>query len=227
MALALLAPLVAARLDDATERAREQGVAVVLDARLDPTTKLDLAPGLLAGVGSEAPRAGLRDALAAERADAAPDDVAELDRAGARIDGVLIDAVGASFGPAFLVAAALAALGAVALAGGLRRLGLVALLPVVAAGGLALQVSTLRDRRPEPVRLADPCSARALPDTGGITGFLQDRALELLDRAACNYGSSREELVLALADRDDARRFARAHGVDPRSRGGLLEGLLG
>jgi hypothetical protein len=73
--------------------------------------------------------------------------------------------------------------------------------------------------------IADPCQDRDLPDIGGIDGFLQDRALEALDSAACRFGSSREELALALADEDHARAYERAHGVDPRSVGGLLEAL--
>jgi hypothetical protein len=60
-----------------------------------------------------------------------------------------------------------------------------------------------------------------------VSGFLQDRALQALDGTACKFGSSREELVLALANPDDARRFEREHGVNPRSAGGILTGLLG
>ena len=51
--------------------------------------------------------------------------------------------------------------------------------------------------------------------------------VELLDRQACTYGSSREELVLALADESDARRYEREFGENPRTLGGLLGGLLG
>ncbi len=48
-----------------------------------------------------------------------------------------------------------------------------------------------------------------------------------VDRAACKFGSSREELVLALADKDEARRYERKHGVDPRSPTSLLGGIIG
>ena len=71
--------------------------------------------------------------------------------------------------------------------------------------------------------IADPCAPRDLPGTGGIDGFVQDAALKALDRAACRYGSSREELALALADADEARAFRAAHGIDPRSTEGLLD----
>jgi hypothetical protein len=79
---------------------------------------------------------------------------------------------------------------------------------------------------PEPVAIADPCEPRELPRTGGIQGFVQDEALKALDRAACRFGSSREELALALADENDARAYRARFGVDPRSAGGLLQ-LLG
>ena len=77
--------------------------------------------------------------------------------------------------------------------------------------------------RPRPWRSRTRARARDLPGTGGIDGFVQDAALIALDRAACRYGSSREELALALADEDDARAFRAAHGVDPRSTDGLLD----
>jgi hypothetical protein len=65
-----------------------------------------------------------------------------------------------------------------------------------------------------------------LPSTGGFTGFLQQQVLKGLDRAACKYGSSREELVLAIADKERAREYERKYGVDPQSAGGLL-GIIG
>jgi membrane peptidoglycan carboxypeptidase len=77
------------------------------------------------------------------------------------------------------------------------------------------------------VPIADPCNARRAPTEGGLGGFIEQQVLALLDRTACNLGSSREELVLALVDDKDAKRFKEHHGVDPRSLGALLGGLLG
>ena len=72
------------------------------------------------------------------------------------------------------------------------------------------------------MKVQDPCRAeRDLPDTGGIGGFFQDRALETLDEAACESGSSREELLLAIADEDLADDYERKYGEDPRSIGFL------
>jgi hypothetical protein len=76
---------------------------------------------------------------------------------------------------------------------------------------------------PDRVEIADPCTPRVLPGTGGIEGFLQDAALKALDDAACRFGSSREALALALADPAEARAYERKYGVDPRSFGGLLD----
>ena len=92
------------------------------------------------------------------------------------------------------------------------------------AGGARLAQPALA---PEPVRIADPCEPRDLPDTGGIDGALQDAALIALDRAACRFGSSREELALALVDDAARDAYEREHGVDPRSVGGLLGAILG
>lgn len=230
LALAILAPVVSGDLDDATQRARLRGVAVVLDAKLPPAEKLGLAPKLLAGVDAQEPRAGLRRALAATRPDVDPEHRPAFDALARRTDDTLVLAVGEAFRTAFLVTGALALLGTVAvLAGGTgRRRALVA---VAAAGATALAlplayVAVHERAAPEPVALRDPCQARGLPHTGGIGGFLQDRALQLLDLTACRLGSSREELVLALADPDDRRQFERKYGVDPRSVTSLLGGLL-
>jgi hypothetical protein len=60
-----------------------------------------------------------------------------------------------------------------------------------------------------------------------LFGAIQDFALERLDRAACEFGSSREELVLALSDDAEDKRFKEKYHEDPRSLGGILEGLFG
>ena len=81
---------------------------------------------------------------------------------------------------------------------------------------------------PTPVTIADPCKGdRDLPDNSGISGFIQDAALLALDRAACDFGASREELVLALADDELARDFERRHGTDPRELSRLLRAVAG
>jgi hypothetical protein len=226
--LATLAPLVSGQLDSATRTARERGVALVLDARLPPQDKLALAPALLTGINSASPRDELRAAINAQRDSFTGAGRAEFDRLARRADDTLVTAVGDAFDEAFLVAAALGVLAALTL---VLTLGVPARRALALAAAALLAVPAYAAVRsavaPEPVRLANPCVPRRLPQTGGFTGALQDTALRELDRAACNYGSSREELVLALADGAEAARFERAHGVNPRSISGVLQGLLG
>jgi hypothetical protein len=226
--LATLAPLVSNQLDSATRTARERGVALVLDARLPPQDKLPLAPALLTGINSASPRDELRAAITAQRDSFTGAERVEFDRLAHRADDTLVTAVGDAFDEAFLVAAALGVLAALTLVltvgVAARRALALAAAALLAAPAYAAARSAVA---PEPVRLADPCVPRRLPETGGFTGALQDTALRELDHAACNYGSSREELVLALADGDEAARFERAHGVNPRSISGILQGLLG
>ena len=221
-ALAVLAPVVSHDLSAATLRARERGVALVLDAPLNPVRKIHLAPALLKGVESSDPRAGLRHSVAAHRSDFEGHDLQVYDKLGRRADDTLTTAVGEAFRTAFIVTGALALLAAL----------LLVLPPPGAALGaaaatLAAYALLHASIAPEPVRLQDPCTPRQLPGASGIGGFLQDRALQLLDATACRLHASREELVLALADEPDRKRFEERHGVDPRSLASLLGGLLG
>jgi predicted MFS family arabinose efflux permease len=229
LALAILAPVVSGDLTSSTERARERGVAVVLDARLPPTDKIRLAPDLLAGVEDDEPRAGLRAALAAGRAQVDAGDRAAYDDLAARTDDTLVLAVGEAFRTAFLVTGVLALLAAAAVLPR-RRPSRPQALAAAAAAAVLLPLAYLglhAVAAPEPVALRDPCRQRDLPRTGGFEGVAQDFVLATLDTSACRAGATREELVLALADEGDRRRFERAHGVDPRSLSTLLQGLLG
>ncbi|HEU4657797.1 MAG TPA: MFS transporter [Capillimicrobium sp.] len=230
LALLILAPVVTQQLDDATREARLQGVAVVLDAKLPPEDQVGLAPALLGGVETQDPRGGLQQAIDEQRDDYGDgDEAAAFDALAERTDEVLVAAVGDAFRTAYLITGALALLAALVLLVGARvRLAAVAAAGAVGVTAVLAAVALDRAERPEPVEIASPCTAdRELPDTGGLSGLLQDQALILLDRAACGFGSSREELVLALADDDEARRFEERYGEDPRSASGLLESLFG
>ena len=133
---------------------------------------------------------------------------------------MLVTAVGEAFRSSFLLAGAAGLLAAALLIAG-TQLAAMAAAGAVAIGTPVAYFALHRAIAPTPPAILDPCTAkRTLPKTGGVTGFLQDQALKLLDSAACKAGSSREELVLALADKDEAKRFQREHGVDPRVGGG-------
>jgi hypothetical protein len=225
--LAIAAPIAAHQLDVATQTAKERGVALVLDAALPPQDKIKLAPALLNGVESDQPRAGLRRAVAAERHRFTGRDRATYDQLGERADETLVEGVGEAFRSSFLLA------GACGLVAALLLIAATQLAAMAAAGALAIgtpvaYLALHKAIAPTPPAILDPCTAkRTPPQTGGVSGFLQQQALVLLDRTACRLHSSREELVLALADKSEAERFQREHGVNPRSVGGLLQALLG
>ena len=217
VALILLAPVAAAQLDDAVSDTRLKGAALVLDAKLPPLDKFSLADTLLADIDPVDPRGQLEAGL--ERAEVEPEERAAFDELATRADEMLVAAVQDAFAPAFAICGVLALLAAllvIRLDGRVLAAGAAAL---VLAGGAALAKPELE---PEPVVLADPCQDRELPDTGGLEGALQDAALVALDRAACRFGSSREELALALVDADARADYEREYGVDPRSVGGVL-----
>jgi Major Facilitator Superfamily len=239
LALLILAPIAQHELDTTLHDTRLRGAALILDARIDPQLKLDLAPRLNRSVETEDPRGGLERVFASARGDVDKDQLEAYDDLTQRADDLLVTSVDEGFRTAFLVAAGLALLGAAGLvvaaippasswarlagedatfpgrlAHGARVLGLVAVGSVIVVAAFALVAGTAR---PEQVQIADPCKDRDLPSTGGVTGFAQDAALAAADVVACRVGSSREELVLALADDDAARQFEERYGVNPRS----------
>jgi hypothetical protein len=227
LALLVLAPVVASNLDSATERAKERGVALVLDSTLPPQDKIALAPGLLAGVSQADPRRGLQRALDSHRGSYSGATRSEYDRLGRRADDTLIEAVAESFRTAFVITAALALLSALAVLPSPARRRSLARLAAAAAAVPVAYVLLHASLAPAPVKIADPCQKRSLPHAGGIPGLVQDVGLNGLDRIACQFGSSREQLVLALADPGERARYKREHGVDPRAGGNLLQGLMG
>jgi MFS family permease len=213
--LAILAPVVSSRLDDLTDQAVLKGTSLVLDARLPPQDKLQLAPDLFAGIDAERPRAGLQAALEKRKAQLAEDPGLAV-----RLDDLVVASVKDAFGIAYAIAGALALLAAALLVR--RAWAAAAAAAVVAAGCVAVYAVEESRRAPPEVVIQDPCKPRALPQTGGVSGFIQAQLLKALDRAACKYGSSREELVLAIADDARAREYEHRYGVDPRSVIGLL-----
>jgi hypothetical protein len=308
LALALLAPIVAAELDDQVELAKERGTALVLDAALPPTDKIDLAPRLFANLETEDPRDALKQGLARERVrittgdrdllsrlrrldhqlggggalldrlerledqygstlddaargldrllggdraegllddlkgraegDSSPQQLgAELDRLGDGLDDVVLAAVAAAFDPAFVVTGAMALLAAFLLVFRLAAdprpargpppaalIGVAVGLALVVPAGYAIAESSLK---PEPVQLGDPCQPRERRSVGGVEGVVEGIALRGLDRAACRFGSSREQLVLALFDQQSRREYEREHGVDPQQLDEILKGIVG
>jgi len=217
--LAILAPVVSNRLDDLTDQAVLKGAALVLDANLPPEDKLSLAPDLFNGVNAERPREGLQQALDRHASELEADPGLAQ-----RVDDLVVASVEDAFGIAYAIAAALALLAAVLL---VRKAWKAAAAAAVLAAACTVVYAVEHHRKAPPeVVIQDPCKPRPVPNTGGFTGFLQAQVLKGLDRAACKYGSSREELVLAIADKQRAKEYERKYGVNPQSAGGLL-GIIG
>jgi hypothetical protein len=97
-------------------------------------------------------------------------------------------------------------------------------LALVVPAGYAIAEASLK---PEPVQIGDPCKARERRSVGGVEGVVEAIALRGIDRAACRFGSSREQLVLALFDDQSRRDYEREHGVDPRQLDAILKGAVG
>jgi hypothetical protein len=226
LALVLLAPVLTDRLDTAIADGKERGAALILDAKLPPQDKLELAPELAGAVQSDDPRDDLRKEFDEFEPEIDEDDHDAYEELRRRTDETLIDGVNDGFAVGFLIGAGFALLAAFLLASGqpLRVAAVAAVAAFAVPAGFALAAES---SRPPPVEIADPCEDRELPGTGGLSGFAQDAALVALDRAACDAGSSREELVLALVDDEEADRYEERYGVNPRSVRDLIGAVIG
>jgi hypothetical protein len=231
IALAALAPLISSNLTSTIDSAREQGTAAVLDAQLPPEDKIAIAPDLFGSLNTDDPRGQLQDSVKSARSDVDSEDLPALDSLGNRLDDVVTGAVRDAFRSTFIVTAALALLAALLLLSGAIGAALarpaLAMAAVASIAALAGYGIVFAAKGQETVPIGDPCKDRDLPDTGGITGFLQDQSLAALDRAACDFGSSREELLLALFDDRLQHKFEQEHGVNPRSVFSLAPSILG
>jgi MFS family permease len=233
VALATLAPLISANLTSTIDTAREEGTAAVLDARLPPEDKIAIAPDLFGGLNTDDPRGELQNSIASARTDLDPSQASEFDKLGDRLDEVVTGAVRSAFRTTFIVTAALALVAALVLLSGALGGALAVARPAVATAGIAALAAAagygiaFAATPQKTVHIGDPCQDRQLPDTGGISGEIQNLSLSALDRAACSFGSSREELLLALFDDRLQHKFEKEHGVNPRSVLSLGPALLG
>ena len=91
---------------------------MLLDAELDPDTKIDIAPRLFAGIEEEDPRGELERSVADAREDLEGDELDELDAIASQLDDIVTGAVRSSFRLAFIVTAALALAAALLLLAG-------------------------------------------------------------------------------------------------------------
>ena len=87
----------------------------MLDAHLPPENKIEIAPDLFGGLNTDDPRGELQKSIETARAGLDPDEAAELDELGDRLDDVVTGAVRSAFRPTFIVTAGLALLAALIL----------------------------------------------------------------------------------------------------------------
>ena len=92
---------------------------------------------------------------------------------------------------------------------------LLPLVVAVAAGALLIGVYAAAGGTsftPSPV--ADPCTPRELPAADGVSGQLERVVLRAADGVACEFGVSREDLILSLRSVDRLERLAAENGID-------------
>jgi hypothetical protein len=87
------------------------------------------------------------------------------------------------------------------------------LFAIVAVAAVVVPYVALGGGSYEPTPVADPCVKREWRDPGGLQEVLEQVVLSAVDGAACELGTSREELVLALRDEQALDAFAAEHGV--------------
>ena len=78
------------------------------------------------------------------------------------------------------------------------------IVPYVALGGTSYA----------PTPPADPCGEREPGEPDGLSAALEQVALAGLDRAACELGVAREDLVLAIRSESALDDFAEGNGLD-------------
>jgi hypothetical protein len=100
-------------------------------------------------------------------------------------------------------------------------------LATVAAAALVAVYLGLGGASYSPAAVADPCTAREWRGPDGPAEVAEQIVLSGLDGAACELGVSREDVVLAFANRDSLERFAREHGISQDELADLVRaGLL-
>lgn len=207
LALAVVAPVLAADLDDAGDRATLNATQVILDARLSLQQKVPVALDL-ADEFERTPRGAVPDLEGAFAANGAADDPA-VRQVRDDLIGAIEAALTRGFRAGYLISALLALLALVPVLVGWRALGgrlarpppraLAPLVALVVAGG-ALAGAALAAGGPDlgGSTIADPCAERVRAGGGGIDATVQGVVLDGLSGAACELGVTREDLVLSF-----------------------------
>jgi hypothetical protein len=197
LSLLALAPLIASQLQAATDHARLQGVAALLDSPLNPTSKLALAPALTRSLNGNDPRQALARVVADNRATVNGADQAALTALQGQGDAIIVEVGADSLRDAFLITGALGLLAAMIIRPPRRAqvTAAVAAASLLVPAGYAVARAT---RSPSTPTVGAACHEGSLPAAGGISGLLQDAALTGLNGLACSRDMTREQLVLSL-----------------------------
>jgi MFS family permease len=200
-ALLLLTPLLSHDLATATTRAEQTGTALVLDAPIDLPAKVPLARDLAAGI-AHSPNGDLPDLAPVFAKHESQPGVRKLEHS---LDVEIRAVVTHAFRRAFLLSALLALVVAVPLAVRPRR----ALVPAAVAAG-ALLVAELGSGGLSygQTTARNPCRPPPTVSGSGIDRAAQRLVLRGMDEVACHTGTTREQLLLDVAQKgSDAQRW--------------------
>jgi predicted MFS family arabinose efflux permease len=201
--LLIVTPLLTNGLSEQGERAKLQATSAVLDAPLAVQTKLGLAFSL-APVLSRPASKGLPDFSK----EIAQRKIGAATGLGRQLDSIVQAAFTRGFRLSFLVTALLGLLALVPFAFALpvaprrsrwRRFAAPALALLAAASLLAAETARGALSYGSKPRLYAPCAKRVPFPGHGVDAASQRIALATLDRIACHYDKSREQLVVDLA----------------------------
>ena len=243
--LVAVAPLLAVALDEGSERATQNATAVILDAPLPLTQKLPIALDLYREFQA-APDGEIPDLTAPfeERADEP-----EVQQVGESLLETVEAALDAELPLVFRALGALRSTrgcdragASPEEAGGMSRRvqGLVALAALGVAALTLIVVELAQGARDYgEVAVDDPCTATVSVSGEGLDATAQQIVLDGLNGAACELGTTREELVLSFEpelgadipwDRETIERAVRSgllNSVDEAEDRGSIGGLLG
>jgi len=215
--LAILTPILTTDIRHQELQAENAGAAIVLDARLPFTAKLQLGDALqrqARASGAHVPDLGPVFAQTHPSAGERPV-YASVEK---RLEDQVRRAVTRAFSRAFLIAALLALLAVVpmiALARSGGRLD-VAALAVAAVVAVALPVAglALGARSYAPAGAPDACAPRTWGPTSGVQDVIDQVALSALNGAACKLDVPAATLALALSSNAHMQEFRAQYHVD-------------
>ncbi len=206
VALAIIAPVLSSALDQAALDATRATTAEILDAPIGVRTKVSIALDLR-DIVAEAPRGEVPDPAGPFDERGAADDANMREARDGVVDSIR-DTVTRAFRSSFLIAAAFGAAAALvalflpALRPTTRSIDAIAGAVAIMVGVGLLLVAQFRAGAADygTREYVEPCDAPAdpYPQGEGLDGTLQRIALSTLNGAACELGTSREELVLSL-----------------------------